>query len=57
MLSYGHRPKNLTSLVCKKIWRVSNSFMSNRAALESVLNNINIHFVRNGKEIEYKQAY
>ena len=57
MLSYGRRPKNLTSLVCKKIWRVSNSFMSNRAALESVLNNINIHFVRNGKEIEYKQAY
>ena len=39
MLSYGRRPKNLTSLVCKKIWRVSNSFMSNRAALESVLNN------------------
>ena len=36
MLSYGRRPKNLTSLVCKKI----GEFMSNRAPVESVLKKI-----------------
>ena len=32
-------------------------YVKQGAAVESVLKNINILFVRNGKEIEYKQAY